>query len=124
MVQSVSSANVSTNYGNRNCTGCKKPAFGLSLSYCEKPESSTKKTLKRMGGQFVFGAVVSAIFDAVRAGYNYITKAPQQSLKSIGANAAVLGLAFVAIDSVMNLYYKHKAKKIMEETRPVSQVFF
>ena len=117
MVQSVSSSNVSTNYGNRNCTGCKKPAFGLS--YYEKPESSTKKTLKRMGGQFVFGAVVSAIFDAVRAGYNYITKAPQQSLKSIRANAAVLGLAFVAIDSVMNLYYKHKAKKIMEEKRPV-----
>lgn len=113
MVQSVSSSNVSTNYGNRNCTGCKKPAFGLS--YYEKPESSTKKTLKRMGGQFVFGAVVSAIFDAVRAGYNYITKAPQQSLKSIGANAAVLGLAFVAIDSVMNLYYKHKAKKVIEE---------
>ena len=61
------------------------------------------------------------VFDAVRAGYNYVTKAPQQSLKSIGANAAVLGLGFVAIDSVMNLYYKHKAKKVIEEQNKMLQ---
>lgn len=115
MVQTVSSANISTNYNNRNCTGCKKPAFGLSLSYYEKPESSTKKTLKRMGERFTMGALVSVIFSAVSAGWNFIRKAPQESLKSVGANAAVLGVAFVAIDSVMNLYYTHKAKKIMEQ---------
>ena len=118
MVQSVSSVNVSTNYNNKQ-TSAKKQSFGLS--YYEKPESPVKKRLKRIGGQFVFGAVVSMVFDAVRAGYNYVTKAPQQSLKSIGANAAVLGLGFVAIDSVMNLYYKHKAKKVIEEQNKMLQ---
>lgn len=115
MVQAISSANVTTNYNKRNCSGCKKPAFGYTQ------ESPTKKKLKRIGGQFVYGAIVSGIFDAVRAGYNFVTKGPQQPLKNIATNAAIVGLAFVAIDSVMNLYFKHKAKKILEEQqkRPV-----
>ena len=120
MIQAISSANVSNTYKN-NCSGCKKPAFGLSLSYYEKPESPAKKTLKRMGEQFVLGAVVSGLFDAVRAGYNYVTKAPQQSWKTIGSNAAIVGLGFIAIDSVMSLYYKHKAKKVIEEQNKMLQ---
>ena len=113
MVKAISSANITSNYNTRSCSGCKKPAFGQ--------ENPSKKRLKKLGSNFVYGAVVSGIFDAVRAGYNFVTKAPQQSLKSIGSNAVILGLGFMAIDSVMSMYYKHKAKKIFEEQqkRPI-----
>ena len=110
MVQSV---NTVRNINTKQSFGCKDCEPNLNqqrpVIVYNRP-STTDRIINAAGKNFIAGALISAVFDGVHNGVNYIRKTPQNIIKfsDVAKRAGIWGACWVAASAVLALVFPNR----------------